>query len=91
MTEHEIQKASINLLHDNGFVCCVTSNRKRTANTKGTPDVFVFVGGKKWIAIEFKSPCGKLSEEQKKLNERGAVYIIRSVEEAIKACWKELE
>lgn len=64
----------------------VTSNRKRTANTKGTPDVYVYVEHGYWIALEFKQPKGKLTTEQTALNSDGSIYIVDSVDKAIKIC-----
>lgn len=64
-----------------GYTVCVTSNNRHTANTKGTPDVFCRVKGKTWLALEFKAPTGKLSEEQEEIKD--GVYICRSVQDAI--------
>ncbi len=86
MNEHGIQNLAVKALRKIGFICIVTSNRKRTANTKGTPDVFVYIGKFRWIALEFKQPKGKVSAEQTHLNEAGSSYIVYNVETAIKIC-----
>ena len=88
MTEREIQRKGVQALRKLGFEVVVTSNRMRTANTKGTPDVFVFKykGGRGWLALEVKAPSGKVSKEQSRLEEHGAVTVCRSVDEMVEAC-----
>jgi hypothetical protein len=86
MTEHGIQKNAVKELRKLNFICCVTSNGKRTANTKGTPDVFVYIGHRVWTGLEFKQRVGKPTKEQKELEEIGANYICRSVEDAVMYC-----
>jgi|YNPMSStandDraft_1061717.scaffolds.fasta_scaffold181466_2 hypothetical protein len=84
VTEREIQRRIIDALRKAGCLVCVTSNRRHTANTPGTPDLFVWYAGK-WTALEVKSPDGKLTAKQSALVESGAVYVVRSVEEALRA------
>jgi hypothetical protein len=86
LTEHEIQNLAVNALRKIGFICIVTSNRKRTANTKGTPDVFVYVKNGLWIALEFKQPKGIISKEQIYFNSVGSSYIVYCVDTAVKVC-----
>jgi hypothetical protein len=88
MTEHEIQKLSVAALRKTSFTCIVTSNRKKTSNTKGCPDVFVYVRRGLWIALEFKQPKGKMSLEQATLNESGSSYIVDSIGGALQVCMK---
>jgi Holliday junction resolvase len=84
MTERETQRQIVNALRKAGCLVCVTSNRQPTANTPGTPDLFVWRDGK-WTALEVKSPDGKLTAKQLALVEFGAVTVVRSVEEALRA------
>jgi Holliday junction resolvase len=84
MTEREIQRRIVDALRRAGCVVCVTSNRQPTANTPGTPDLFVWRNGK-WTALEVKSPDGKLTAKQSALAESGAVTVVRSVEDALRA------
>jgi len=84
MTEREIQRRIIDALRKSGCLVCVTSNRRHTANTPGTPDLFVWHGGR-WTALEVKSPDGRLTAKQSALVESGAVHVVRSVEEALRA------
>jgi hypothetical protein len=79
MTEREIQTYAVKVLRKLGFTCCVTSNGRRTANTRGTPDVFVLIGKGYWIGLEFKSPTGLVSKEQYDINP----HVARSIEEAV--------
>jgi hypothetical protein len=80
-TERDIQKPLVKLLREFKYRVCVTSNRRRTSNTPGTPDVFVLVSKYWWIALETKSRKGKTSTKQAALEHEGASYVIRSVEE----------
>jgi hypothetical protein len=89
MTEHTIQNLAVAMIRKIGFTVHVTSNRKKTANTKGIPDTSVHIRGTKWIKIEFKQPRGKISEEQEKLQKEGMIYIVDNVEDAIRICLKE--
>jgi len=82
VTEREIQRRIIDALRKAGCLVCVTSNRRHTANTPGTPDLFVWHAGK-WTALEVKSPSGKLTAKQSALTESGAVHVVRSVEDAL--------
>jgi len=82
MTEREIQRRIIDALRKAGCLVCVTSNRRHTANTPGTPDLFVWRDGK-WTALEVKSPDGRLTAKQSALVESGAVHVVRSVEDAL--------
>jgi hypothetical protein len=89
MNEHELQKLAVAALRKIGFTCIVTSNRKHTANTKGCPDVFVYIIKGAWIALEFKQPkSGKASKEQLILSEQEFSYIIDSIDKAIEMCIK---
>jgi len=82
MTERETQRRIVDALRKAGCLVCVTSNRCPTANTPGTPDLFVWHAGK-WTALEVKSPSGKLTAKQSALAESGAVHVVRSVEDAL--------
>ena len=84
MTERELQRQIVDALREAGCLVCVTSNRRHTANTPGTPDLFVWYAGK-WTALEVKSPDGRLTAKQSALTESGAVHVVRSVEEALRA------
>jgi len=83
MTEREIQRRIIDALRKAGCLVCVTSNRRHTANTPGTPDLFVWHKGR-WTALEVKSPDGRLTVKQSALVESGAVHVVRSVEDALR-------
>ena len=84
MTERETQRRIVDALREAGCLVCVTSNRRHTANTPGTPDLFVWRDGV-WTALEVKSPDGRLTVKQSALVESGAVTVVRSVEEALRA------
>ena len=84
--EHEIQNLAVKALRKIGFTCIITSNRRRTSNTKGTPDVYVYMEHGYWIGLEFKQPKGKLTVEQTALNSDGSVYIVDSVDKAVRIC-----
>ena len=84
VTEREIQRRIVGALRKAGCLVCVTSNRRHTANTPGTPDLFVWHEGK-WTALEVKSPDGRLTAKQSALVESGAVHVVRSVEDALRA------
>ena len=86
MTEHTIQNLAVACLRKIGFTVCVTSNRKRTSNTKGTPDTFVNIKGAVWISLEFKQANGKVSIEQLALQQNGMSYVVTSAEEAVQVC-----
>jgi hypothetical protein len=88
MNEHDIQKFAVIALRKCGFICCVTSNRKKTSNTKGMPDVYVHISKGAWVALEFKQPKGKPSKEQLKLSEQGYSYIVDNIDTAIEMCIK---
>ncbi|TAK57861.1 MAG: hypothetical protein EPO24_09340 [Bacteroidetes bacterium] len=81
-TEKDLQRESVGILRQCGFAVCITSNGKKTSNSKGTPDTFVFIPGRKrWFALEFKTEEGELSKEQQMLFDMGATVVIRSVED----------
>ena len=86
MNEREIQKKAVDHLRQAGFTVIVTSNRKKTANTKGAADIFVNIYRSVWIALDTKTPTGKLSEEQQKLVDEGKVYIFTEPYEALDIC-----
>ena len=56
----------------------------RTALPAGCPDVFVWACGA-WHGLEVKSERGKLSAEQQRLVEIGAVSVVRTPLEALEA------
>jgi Holliday junction resolvase len=84
VTEREVQRQIVDALRKAGCLVCVTSNRRHTANTPGTPDLFVWRDGR-WTALEVKSPDGRLTAKQSALAESGAVTVVRSVEDALRA------
>jgi len=84
LNEHAIQRYAVAALRKLGYTVIVTSNRKRTSNTAGCPDIFVYIKGGVWISLEFKQPkSGKASKAQSKLIDSGMTHIVTSVEEAI--------
>lgn len=89
MTEREIQRLAVQRIRENGFLVTLTSNRRATANTVGTPDCAVYVGHGYWIQLDFKSSNGRLSERQKELQALGAVHFPRSADEAVRTCIDE--
>jgi hypothetical protein len=89
VNEHTIQNLAVAMLRKIGFTVHVTSNRKRTANTKGIPDTSIHIRGTKWIKMEFKQPKGKISPEQLQLQQEGKIYIVDNTEDAIQICLKE--
>ncbi len=54
--------------------------------TRGVPDLFVWrPGWPSWLALEVKTPTGRLSPEQKRLVEVGGAVVVRSVADALAA------
>jgi hypothetical protein len=86
MTERKIQNKTVDLLRQAGYTVMVTSNKKKTSNTKGMPDIYVCLYRNHWIALDTKTPTGGLSEEQKALSEEGKVYYYTDPHEAVAYC-----
>lgn len=86
LSERETQTLTVATLRKIGFLVCVTSNRKRTSNTKGTPDLFVHIKDHLWLAMEIKGTGGKLSKEQAFLKDVGTSIVITDVEDAVQTC-----
>ena len=80
MTERDIQRQAVKWLRKEGYDVIVTSNGRRTANTRGTPDLFVWVKDR-WYAFDTKMPGGKLSPEQLRLFGQGKLTIYTSLEQ----------
>jgi len=80
MTERDIQDYAIKQWRGKeGFEVLVTSNRKKTANTRGLPDAFIWTKSKYWIGVDFKSPTGGYnSDKQRELAETGKILIVRT-------------
>jgi hypothetical protein len=89
MSERAIQNLAVAMIRKIGFTVCVSSNRKRTSNTKGMPDTFIHIKGRKWIGMEFKRPEGETSLAQAKLAKANMSYVVDNVEDAIGICLKE--
>lgn len=77
-TERDIQRETVAMLRKNNFTVIVTSQGRRSSNTPGTPDLFVWVNDR-WIAFETKKPGGKVSKEQEKLYSERKSHIYTSV------------
>jgi hypothetical protein len=82
-TESDIRHDCANVLRRLGYKVYCTSDSRKARNTKGLPDMFAYKFGK-WIAFEFKTSTGKLSDEQQELVNCGASYVIRSVDDLLK-------
>ena len=81
-TEREVQVYLVKRLRQLKFLVFQTSNRSKTANTAGTPDVFAWDKRfDSWVAFECKSSSGELTLEQELLRDCGATVIIRSKNE----------
>ena len=77
------------MLRDLGFVVSVTSNARRTSNSPGTADIFVYKGAGSWIAIDFKAPSpgrpkGEMTKKQKEMWRKGMVSIATTPDEALR-------
>ena len=84
--ESEIQRNTVDYLTQSGFKVLITSNRKRTNNTPGTPDIFCNVYADLWIGLETKKDGGDVSEEQERLYEDGKIYIYTEPHQALDIC-----
>lgn len=84
--ERTIQREAVKTLRRLGHTCLVTSSRKKSKNTRGTPDVFVSMADGDWRGLEFKSETGKDSEAQFVLIAAGLVFRCRSVDDALFQC-----
>ena len=80
MNERDIQREAVKWLRKEGYQVLVTSNGRKTANTRGTPDLFVWVKDR-WRAFDTKQPNGKITLEQVDLVAGGKLTIYTSVEE----------
>ena len=80
MTERNIQREAVKWLRKNGYEVLVTSNGRKTANTRGMPDLFIWLADA-WRAFDTKKPGGKLSPEQEKLFRDDKLQIYSSLEE----------
>lgn len=64
----------------------------RAGNDAGLPDLFVWCPQRAgWIALEVKTPTGRIRDAQKNLAEVGASIIVRSIQEAFEAVGEVLE
>jgi hypothetical protein len=71
---------------------CQQHDARRAGSDKGLPDLFVFDENKRaWIGLEVKTPTGSVKPEQAHLADRGAVHIVRSIEEAFRVCKETLD
>lgn len=104
-TEAETQLAIVQALRYRGWLVLTTDRHRKGGGggpdgiSRGLPDLFVFdpnlwgddgdqKGG--WIGLEVKRPSGgRLSPAQEELVRMGAVWIVRSVEEAFRVLGRE--
>lgn len=85
MSERDIQRQAVKWLRKEGYDVLVTSNGRKTSNTRGTPDLFVWTD--RWLALDTKQPGGKFSSDtQERLVREGKVVLYSSVEELIDIC-----
>ena len=87
MTESEIKKQCREYSDKAKLIWKNTSDSRKSRNTKGTSDTFVTKRGlgNRWLALEFKTESGKLSPEQIALEAIGAISVIRSLDDFVKA------
>lgn len=83
--EREIQTRAVRLGRELGWTILVSSDRRATASTRGTPDVWVHVFGALWAGVEFKSPIGRVRKEQQEMADDHMVALVRSVDEFLDA------
>ena len=86
MTEEmKIQTKIMRTLEAMNIRYCSTSNPRRTLNTIGTPDLFVFNRfNRTWFAYEVKTESGVCSPSQLELLKLGAIVVVRSVDDVLK-------
>lgn len=89
MTEREIQDGIRSALRKLGYTVLSTSGvgrakHARNNQDKGVPDLLVSKDGwGVWIGLEVKAPKGALKPEQKDLADRGMVFVVRSLDDAL--------
>ena len=89
LSERTIQTIAVQTLRKLGFSVCVTSNGRKTANTHGTPDLFVSIKNYRWLGIEIKRKGGNIRPEQAKLAEAQKILVCDSVESIVQSVIKE--
>lgn len=89
MTESEIRRLIYRAFDKMGVTYISTSDNRKSRNTRGCPDIFVWVGH--WEGIDVKTPEGKLSPEQEEHVREHRMWIVRSVEEAVYLAQKFLD
>lgn len=63
----------------------------KAGSDAGLPDILCWCPQRRgWIGIETKTPSGRLSPAQKALENIGAIYVCRSIEDAFKAVGERL-
>lgn len=92
MTEREVQDQVRKALRSLGYTVLSTSSgasgrpRKFHNNQdKGVPDLLVSKEGwGVWIGLEVKSEKGALQPEQRDLADKGMVFVVRSLDDALR-------
>jgi len=82
VTESKIRHQIYDAFKKLGITYISTSDRRKSRNTPGCPDIFVWVGH--WEGMDAKTPEGVLSPEQEEHVKEHRVWIVRSVEEAVR-------
>src|SRR3990167_3381668 len=86
MTESDIRHQIYEAFKKLGITYISTSDNRKSRNTKGCPDIFVWVGH--WEGLDAKTPGGKLSAEQEEHVREHRMWIVRSVDEAVRVVQK---
>jgi len=83
-TEANVKRSAVLYARGLGFTVIDTASHLRGPRA-GIPDAFI--GHRRvpmfWIAVEFKSPRGKLSREQAELHADGMLCVVNSVESMV--------
>lgn len=91
MTERELQTDCVADLRKKGFKVYVTSQRGKSANTRGLPDVLIYLGRGYWLGLEFKTLTGKTTPEQDELEKIGAIKVVRTKADCMNYVAKKLK
>lgn len=85
-TEARIRKQTVELFRKAGYTVLLTSAPKKSHNTKGMGDFVIHLAHGYWMMADAKAPDGRLSEEQKKLEQEGKLVIFRDAQFLLDTC-----